>query len=816
MKPIKFTEHVLPHIVAVAIFLIVTIFFFRPAFLDDRVIQQHDIQQASGATKSINDYREQFGEEPLWTNSMFGGMPAYLISVKWGNEAIAYLKTALAVGIDHPISNIFLAFISYYIMLLAFRVRPYLAIAGAIAFGLSSYMIIGLVAGHNGRIGAIAFTPLMMAGIHLVFSGKRLLGFGLTAAAIALHLRENHIQITYYFAMIVGIYGIIRLVEFIQEKRVVDFAKNIGILMVAAVLAAGTFFGQFWAVTEYSKYSTRGKSDLQHPAGQEDAGNNGLPREYAFRYSNGILEPFTLLIPNFYGGSTFYSFVQDQNSETFKAMQSMVNNGNEQLVNQLYRYTRSYWGPQMDTAPYYGGAIMLFLFAVGVAFAERKYVWWLVSISVVGIILSWGKSFPAFNYFMYDYFPGYSKFRSVTFTLYFALFAMPLLGLMGLEKMWEKGLDRISKRRLIIAFAATGGLCLLFWLLAGMFGFTKPEESQLPAWLVDALIADRKDMFTSDALRSFAFIAAIFVLLYFDVHKKISPVGFYAFLIFMVTVDLAVVDKRYFSDDAYKRKRDNSYFAANGADQAILQDKSYYRVYNLQYEEARTSYYHQSIGGYHGAKMKRYQELNDSCISKQTQELITGLQQGSADFSKYAVLNMLNVKYITYGTERANVIPNPAAYGPAWFVKEIKQVQTANEELGSVCATNLQNIAVIDVNKFPLKETTVDSAGTITLKKHTLRKLTYESNTSSGGFVVFSEIYYPDWTVKIDGQEDSFIRTNYVLRGMFVPAGKHTIEFYFEGKPFEIGNKVTTATSWLVLLVLLGSIGYSFKKEKDN
>jgi hypothetical protein len=390
---------------------------------------------------------------------------------------------------------------------------------------------------------------------------------------------------------------------------------------------------------------------------------------------------------------------------------------------------------------------------------------------------------------------------------------MPLLGMLGLENLWRRGLDKAAKRNIIIAFAATGGLCLLFWLGAGMFPFTKEAEEQLPTWLVDALIADRKAMFKSDAFRSLAFIAGAFILIYFDVHKKISPVGFYAFLIFMITIDLAVVDKRYFSDEGYVRKRDNSYFAQSGADEAILQDKSYYRVYNLQYEEARTSYYHQSIGGYHGAKMKRYQELYDSCISRQTQAMITNLQQGNGDLSPYGVINMLNVKYIMYGTERSNVIPNRWAYGPAWFAPNVIKVNNANEELQQTCSADLKNNAVIDVSRFPITVNTSDSTGTITLKEHSLKQLTYESNSTTAGLAVFSEIYYPDWAVTIDGQPSKLIRANYVLRALEIPEGKHTITFTFQPAAYNVGNKITAVSSWVVLLVLLASVGLSIRNE---
>ena len=821
MKNVRFTEHVLPHIVAVAIFLLITVFFFSPVFLDNKTLEQPDIQQFIGSAKSITDYRKQTGEEALWTNSMFSGMPAYMISVEWGNHAISYLKKMLSLALPHPVCNIYLAFICYYIMLVVFGIRPYLAIAGAIAFGLSTYMIIGLGAGHNGRIGAIAFMPLVIAGIHLAFSNRKILGFGITASALALHLRENHLQITYYMMLIVAGYGIIRLIEAIREKKIADFFKTVGLLMPAALIAAGTFFGQFWAITEYQAYSIRGKSELVSPAQQSNGVEKpGLNKEYAFAYSNGILEPFTLLIPNFYGGSTGNLLLQDRNSETFKAMQGMANTGNEKLVNQLYMYTSAYWGPQFNTSPYYGGAIIVFLFAVGIAFADRKYVWWLGSISLLGIMLSWGSSFESFNYFVFDHFPGYNKFRSVTFTLIMPLFAMALLGLLGVENLWKTGLDKQARKKLLIGFAATGGLCLFFILFAGMFSFTKEIEAQLPAWLTNALADDRKSLFRSDAFRSFAFITAIFILLYFDVHKKISPIGFYAFLIIMVTIDIAVVDKRYFTEDRFKRKRDNSFFAMTEADQEIVRDKSYYRVYNLQnslqyaFEDARTSYYHHSVGGYHGAKMRRYQDFYDSCVFRQLRELVTDLNQGKMDFSKTSSLNLLNVKYFILGPERGNILKNTGALGNAWFVNEIVKVHSPTEELEKSCGINPATTAVVDASKFTVSVSGADSSSAISLNEVKPNFLKYESNSSSGGLAIFSEIYYPDWKATIDGKEATILRADYILRALEVPAGKHSIEFRFEPKAYTVGNKVTTASSWLVLLILLGSIGWTLKKNE--
>lgn len=816
MKKIRFSEHIFPHLIAIGTFLLVTVFFFSPAFLENKILEQYDIQQFTGSAKTIQDYRDATGEEALWAGAMFSGMPAYLISVRWGNEAVAYVKRFMALGLPHPISSIFLAFVCYYIMLLAFRIRPYLAIAGAISFGLSSYMIIGLIAGHNGRIGAIAFMPLVVAGIHLVVTNKRILGTGLTAAAVALQLRENHIQITYYLFIVIAIYALIYLIEAVNNNTIANYVKSIGILAVAALLGAGTFFGQFWAMSEYSSYSTRGKSDLVGSSPQQNtADSKGISKEYAFEYSNGLLEPLIILIPNFYGGATSDYLIQNPTSQTYKALAS---SGDDQMVSQIGRYTSAYWGPQYDTtsgtAPYYGGAIVVFLFAIGIVFAEKKYVWWLASAALVGIVLSWGKNF-SLNYFLFDYLPGYDKFRSVTFTLIIVLFSMPLLGLLGLERLWSIGLTKEAKRKLLIVFGATGGLCLLIALFAGLFPLTNDGETQLPLWLLDALKEDRQSLLRNDAFRSFAFIFALLILIYFDFHKRISPVGFYVLLTVMVTIDLTAVDKRYLTKDRFKRKRENTVAAMTEADRAILADKAYYRVYNLSFLEAKTSYHHYSIGGYHGAKLRRYQEFYDSCLQRQTQEFIIRAQKGDMNMQPFGAFNMLNVKYIVYGTERKNVIPSRSANGNGWFVQKIVKVKSAAEELEQVCSIDTQTTAVIDVSKFDVSINTADTIrGTVSLLQHTPRKLKYTSQTSKDGLAVFSEIYYPEgWLATIDGKEVPILRANYILRALEVPAGNHTIQFMFEPKSYLVGNKITTASSWLVLLILVGSVGWTLKEN---
>ncbi|MBL7844861.1 MAG: YfhO family protein [Cyclobacteriaceae bacterium] len=807
MKKLNFTQHVLPHLIAVLIFLIVTVFFFGPVFFENKSINQQDITQSVGAAKALRDFRDKTGEEGLWAPNMFSGMPAYLVNVEWGYQAITGLKIALALGLPHPVRNIFLAFLCYYILLLAFRVKPYLAIAGAIAFGLSSYMIVGLAAGHNARIGAIAFMPLVMAGIHLTFTGKRILGFGLTTAALALHLRENHLQITYYLALIVLGYGLVQLIYAVREKKVVALVKNVALLIPAALLAVGSFFGPLWSISEYSKYSIRGKSELSKPG---TLPTDGLRKDYAFEYSNGILEPMTLFIPNFYGGSSMQNVFADEGSAVRKALNAQGIQYNPQQMAHP-----AYWGPQSLSAPYYSGAIIFFLFIVGIIFSERKYVWWMIPLSVIAIMLTWGSNFAGFNYFMFDYLPGYNKFRSVTFAIVITLFAMPLLGLTGLQRLMDAGLTKDNKKKLLIALSASGGLCLVLLLTAGMFSFLKDGESGLPAWFVNALRDERRSLLRADAFRSLTFISGAFILIYFEVFKKL-PSAFYGVLIFFVLMDVAVVDKRYFTKDNYQRKSKNSGIQLSAGDQQVMADKSYFRVMNINgpMSDALTSYYHNSIGGYHGAKLKRYQDLYDSCITKEFTSFISEAQQGRFDFSKYPVLNMLNTKYIMYGQNRENVITNLEANGSAWFVQEVVPVSSPNEEIQKICGINSKTQAVIDVSKFTITGLTPDSTATIQLIENTPNHMTYEATTHTNGLAVFSEVYYPvGWSATIDGSEASIIRANFVLRALEIPAGKHTIEFKFAPKSFTAGNPITTVSSWLVLLVLLGSIGWSWRKE---
>jgi hypothetical protein len=812
LKNFSFTKHFLPHVIACAVFIVVTVVFFSPIFFDGKTVKQHDIQQFLGSAKEIIDYRKQTGEEALWTNSMFSGMPAYLISTQWSAQPVIYIKKILTAGFPSPVANILAAFVSFYILLLAFGVRPYLAIGGAIAFGLSTYMVIGLSAGHNARIGAIAFMPLVVAGVRLVFQQRVWLGLGVTSAGLALHLRENHLQITYYLLIILLVYASVEAWQALREKTIKKFIVNGLLLTGAALLAVGTFFGPLWSVQEYSKYSIRGKSELTAQIKKDASNAQALSRDYAFQYSNGIFEPMTLLIPNIYGGSSMQYLFQNEKSETYKAL---IQSGNQEQANQLAAYTGAYWGSQPLTMPYYAGAIICFLFAIGLAVADKKLVVWLAGVAVLGIVLSWGSNFESFNYFLFDYLPGYNKFRSVTFTMLFPIFSFCLLGSLALEHIVESDFQRL-KKKLMWPAGIVLGVCLLFALTGGMGSFLREGEAQLPTWLMRAMQADRKDLLQSDAWRSFWFILVTGGILAAMLKKWISPVITYAAIPLLIVIDLSGVNKRYFTEDNFQRKRDNSYFAPTAADEAILKDKSYYRVYNLQdaMSEARTSYFHHSVGGYHGAKIRRYQDFVDSCLYKQTNDLITNFQSGNTSFQNYGAINMLNAKYLVYGPGEENILVNNAAYGPAWFVKDVKKVKSADEELSAINTTDLATNAVIDETKFTISNFDFDSLATVQLQNYSPKKLAYEVETNQNGLLVFSEIYYPEgWKAFMDEKEVSILRANYILRALEVPAGKHKIEFRFEPKSYQIGNSVTAASSWVVLLFLIGCIVLEIKKK---
>ncbi|KYG71823.1 MULTISPECIES: YfhO family protein [Roseivirga] len=814
MKKINFSQDVLPHLIAVIIFLIITVSFFNPVFFDDQSLAQSDIVQWEASAHELMEYRAETGEEGLWTNSIFGGMPAYLISVKWGNQLIKHTHALFSLGLPHPVRIIFVSMLSFYIMLLCFRVNPYLALIGSVAFGLSSYNIIGLTAGHNARISAVSFMPLVMGGIHLCFTRNKYLGASLTALALAMQLRVNHLQITYYLAFIIGIYGLLQLIYAYKGGTIKDFSQRLGLLVIAAVMAIGTFFGEFYATYEYGKYSNRGASELSQQV-DDEMNADGLSSSYAFQYSNGIWDPFTLFIPNALGGNGTYP----SDSET---VQFLRNNGvNNQQLNQLLSRDprfRPYWGQETPTT-YYAGAIMVFLFVLGCILVERKYVIWLVAVAVLGIILSYGRNMAWFNDIMFHYFPGYNKFRSVTFTMVMPISSISLLGMMGLQKLFELKWDKDTKKKFLIALGSTAGLALLLSIFAGTFSFRGPydSQSQLPPELLRAFKADRKSLFSADALRAFGFIAIFALTIYLNRIGSVKKTVLYLSLIAIGIAEIVIVSNRFISDSNYSKTYKSNAFAFTQADRFITQNKALGdRVIDMNgsFYNATSSYHHHLVNGYHGARIRRYQELIDNAILPEFSAVAQDMGKGSIpDFSSTPMLNMLNTKYVIEpGAQDAMI--NPRALGSAWFVGNINYVNDADGEFNETKTLRTPaTTAIVNQREVPQGIGT-STDGTIELTEYHPGYWKYESSNTGDGFAVFSEVHYPKgFKVTIDGEEVDMLRANYILRALAIPAGNHTIEFSFEPKIYKVGSGIMTVFSILVILCFLGAVYLSVRKE---
>lgn len=816
MKQFNFKKDFLPHILAIGIFFLITLIYYQPLFFSNESISQNDVLQGYGGGQEAVEFRKETGEEALWVNSMFGGMPAYLINLYWSGDLLGYIQSVASLGLPTPAESTFLAFVCFYILLLVFRVRPYIAILGALAYGLNSFNIISVEAGHMWKVRAIAFMPLVLAGFHLLFRKDRNLvwGFVLTAVAIALEIRSNHFQITYYLVLLLLFYGINVLVAAIKSKDFKPFFQSTLLLLLAAIIAIGCNLGRLWATYEYTQYSTRGKSDLTQKAGEA-----GLDRDYVFAWSSGKMESMTLLIPNFYGGASQQKL--DDDSNLAKALRQ--NGAPPDQVRQFTNNAGTYWGDQPFTSgPIYAGAIVCFLFVLGIILADNRTRYWLIGATVFSLMLAWGKNFETFNYLMYDYFPGYNKFRAVSMAISIALLTIPLLGFKGLEKLFQKEDAKAKIKPLLMAMAITGGIALLTVIFAGIGSFKgliDDRMASLPAWFIEALREDREALMRSDALRSLIFILLAGAVLFFHTKRKISiPV---ALLILggLILTDLWAVDKRYLNDENFTRSPRKNFFAATPADKKIDSDKDlHYRVLNLAnpWNEARTSYHHSSVGGYHGAKLKRYQELIDNCLDTQKNALIESVQSGQADFSKFGVLNMLNTKYYTYGPEAGNVISNPANFGNAWLVNKVQKVNSADEEIAATCKLESKNTAIVDVSRFEVPAN-VTGSGNIELVEYKPNYLKYKANTSGNALAVFSEIYYPKgWISKIDGKEADIIRANYILRAVSLPQGEHIVEFEFRPNAYFVGNKIMMASSGFLILLIVASLAWTFIKKKKE
>ncbi len=606
------------------------------------------------------------------------------------------------------------------------------------------------------------------------------------------------------------IYGAFQLYDAYKAKQVPAFSKSIALLFIAVFIALGSNLGRIWTVYEYGQYSIRGKSELT----QTDSGS-GLDRDYAFNWSSGKMESFTLLIPNFYGGAS----VQDIGTDSEIGTVLRQNGIPPQQIREFTQNARTYWGDQPFTAgPIYGGAIICFLFVLGLLLFKSRMAYFLLTIALLSLILSWGKNLEFVNYFLFDYLPGYNKFRSVSMAICIALLAMPWLATLTAEKLLSESWNKDILKKGGIALGLTGGLSLLFYVFAGMFSFSAPNDAMmgLPEPFLEALQNDRKNLFQSDAMRSFLWIALAALTLFLYHKKKVSAAVAPFILLALITLDFWSVGKRYLNEDNFIKNPSRAYFQPTEADQLILADKADFRVFNLQnpFNEARTAYYHQSLGGYHGAKLRRYQDVIDQHLTVEYENFVAPLQEGKIDLSALKVVNMLNAKYILAGSSRNAVIENQNALGNAWLVNDIYSVNSPDEELAALSTVSLAEVAIIDESKFALGQKNYTGQGSIKLTAKTPNELTYESTSSGDALGVFSEIYYPEgWTATIDGEPVDILRANYLLRALEIPAGNHEIKFTFAPSSYLIGSKLMAIAQVLLLILLGASLWITIRKK---
>jgi hypothetical protein len=805
----SFKHHLLPHLVAILFFFGLTAAYFSPVLFDKKGLVQNDILQHKGSSEEARKYRETTGKEALWTNSMFSGMPTYLISTRFPGDLFRFVHTAITLNLPALVANIFLTLVCAYILFVALGMSSWLAIAGSVAFAFTSYNFILLEAGHNTKSLAIAYIPLVLAGLIITFRhGMRnfWIGAAIFAFGLTMQIRANHLQITYYLMLLILIFGIVEFIFAIKDKWLGDFFKRLVILGIGALLAVGVSFGRLYTTYEYGKYSIRGKSELKSTAAKPQSESGGLDRDYAFGWSYGIGETITLLIPDFYGGASQHSV--SEKSETYKTLIQI--GAPEEQAKQLIQGLPLYWGDQPFTSgPVYVGAIICFLFVLGLFIVDKKIRYWLLAATILSIMLAWGKNFEGFNYFMFDHFPGYNKFRAVSMALVIAQVAMPLLGILALYEVFYGNRQVNYQKSVLYAAGITAGFAFLAMIVGSMGDFTGASDQQLvsagwPIQAVNAIKEDRASMMRADTFRTIIFILLAAGVLYFYLKGKLSATVGSLVIGLLILVDLWSVDKRYLNNDKFQSQIIETHFAPTPADEQILQDKDLsYRVINMQnpFNDARTSYFHKSIGGYHGAKLRRYQDLIDQHISQ----------------NNVKILNMLNTRYVITGDPKMPVQRNPQALGNAWFVNTIKPVNSPDEEIAALKDFDPATEAVVDISKFPIANRTFNAAGsTVKLTSYSPNELTYDVNATQNGLVVFSEIYYKDgWDAFIDGKPVPYIRANYVLRALEVPAGHHKVEFKFEPKEYTMGNTISLVSSLLVFAVMIGAAVYAAKHKRN-
>lgn len=812
MKDIFKNKQFLGIIFAIIAFAAITLIYFTP-ILEGKRIKQHDIEMYKGMSQEINQFREETGEQSLWTNSMFGGMPAWNIGVQQNSNLMTYIQKIIGLGFPSPIMSVFISMLGFFILLLVLDCKIWISFIGALAYGFTSYLFIVMGAGHNSKAVAMAYMAPVIAGIILTYKGKYLWGAVLTAIALALEIRAGHIQITYYLFMIVLIFVIAEFIETIKNKKYPEFFKASGILVCAAILAILTSTTTLYANYEFGKETMRGKPVLTENTGNQ---TRGLDRDYVTQWSYGIGETWSLMIPNVKGGASAY--IGNDNPALEKAsprFRSMIAQNN------------AYWGDQPGTSgPVYVGAIVCFFFVLGLFVVKGKIKWVLLIATILSILLSWGKNFMGFTDFFLDYFPMYNKFRAVSMTLVIAEVCMPILAFLTLaEVIRNPECLKKNKIYLYISFGLTAGLCLLFYIIPDVFfNFLSQGEAAQFAQLgagkdgaiyqtfANELEKVRMAIFKSDAIRSFLFITVAAIILLINVNGKLKNNVMFVMLAALVVLDMFPINKRYLNNDNFiDSRRFEKPFVMSEIDKQILQDNSLnYRVMDLTkntFNDASTSYFHKSIGGYHGAKLRRYQDIINRYLG--------GNSVGNDGF--WNVLNMLNTKYLIYPQGNkpvANI--NPDAFGNAWIVSDIKWVTTPNEEIAAIENTDVKTTAIVnDEFRNVIGDFNPSSvSGTIKLDSYKPNELVYSFNSSKDELVVFSEIWTnKGWTLWIDGNESPLIRADYILRAAVIPAGNHEIMMRYEPKIWKVGNTIQFISSLILILGLIAAIVVTYRKS---
>ena len=822
----------LPDVLAVLLFAVLAFAYFFPADIEGRILYRHDASAGRGAGQEGIEYLQKTGERSRWTNALFGGMPTYQMAPSYGStDLLTKAVNAYHLWLPENVWFVFAYLLGFYILLRAFDFRQHLAALGSILWAFSTYFLIIIAAGHIWKVWALAYLPPLIAGLVLAYRGKYLWGLLLTAVFTAFEINANHVQMTYYYLFIILALVIAWLVEAVQQHQMARFLKATAVCVVGATIGLCINLSNLYHTWEYSKESMRGKSELvkQNSANQT---SSGLDRDYITQWSYGIDETWTLLIPNTKGGA----------SMPLSMNEAAMKHANPDYAS-IYDQIGQYWGEQPGTSgPVYVGAFVMLLFILGLFIVKGPVKWALLAVTILSIMLSWGKNFMGFTDFFLDYVPMYAKFRTVASILVIAEFTIPLLAMLALKELFDKPeLIRQRMKYVGISFLLTGVVSLLFSLMPEAFfgSFVSSSEMRalqsLPPEHIQPLIANltemRQAMFTSDALRSFYIILAgtgVLLAVAFGKLKKEYAVGI---ILVLCLVDLWTVNKRYLNDEMFVPKSEREApQQKTQTDELILRDETLdYRVLNLAsntFNENETSYYHKSIGGYHAAKLRRYQEMIEAYINPEMQKLFRAVGEAAGDMTQVngdsicPVLNMLNTRYFIFPLEGGQTVPiqNPYVYGNAWFVDQISYVDNANAELETVGKLNLRHQAVADAKfKTQLGEAAVqDTASVVTITSYEPNRLKYDVNTGKGGVLVFSEIYYPGWTATVDGQPAELGRVNYILRAIHLQPGKHQVELAFFPKSVSVTETVAYIAFVLLLLIVVGIAFIEYRNRKKE